>query len=49
MRRTSSPLVELETRYDYADAAYANGIDETMRIDQTPALASSARRRSPPT
>src|SRR5436189_2112908 len=24
-------LVELETRWDYADAAYANGIDETMR------------------
>ena len=28
-------LVELETRWDYADAAYANGIDETMRIDAT--------------
>lgn len=28
-------LVELETRYDYADPAYANGIDETMRIDAT--------------
>src|SRR5262249_37762223 len=28
-------LVELETRWDYADPAYANGIDETMRIDAT--------------
>jgi CDP-paratose 2-epimerase len=28
-------LVELETRWDYADPAYANGIDETMRIDKT--------------
>jgi CDP-paratose 2-epimerase len=28
-------LVELETRYDYADPAYADGIDETMRIDAT--------------
>jgi len=28
-------LVELETRWDYADAAYADGIDETMRIDAT--------------
>jgi CDP-paratose 2-epimerase len=28
-------LVELDTRWDYADAAYANGIDETMRIDAT--------------
>jgi CDP-paratose 2-epimerase len=28
-------LVELETRYDYADPALANGIDETMRIDAT--------------
>ena len=28
-------LVELETRFDYADSAYANGIDETMRIDAT--------------
>jgi CDP-paratose 2-epimerase len=26
-------LVELETRWDYADQAYRNGIDETMRID----------------
>jgi CDP-paratose 2-epimerase len=26
-------LVELEKRWDYADPAYANGIDETMRID----------------
>jgi len=28
-------LVELETRYDYADAEYANGIPETFRIDQS--------------
>lgn len=28
-------LVELETRYDYADPAYADGIDESMRIDGT--------------
>jgi CDP-paratose 2-epimerase len=28
-------LVELETRWDYADAAYVEGIDETMRIDAT--------------
>lgn len=28
-------LVELETRWDYADPKYANGIDETMRIDKT--------------
>jgi len=28
-------LVELETRWDYADPAYRDGIDETMRIDAT--------------
>jgi CDP-paratose 2-epimerase len=28
-------LVELETRWDYADPAFAGGIDETMRIDAT--------------
>lgn len=28
-------LVELETRWDYADPALADGIDETMRIDKT--------------
>ena len=28
-------LVELETRWDYADPAYAEGIDESMRIDRT--------------
>jgi CDP-paratose 2-epimerase len=28
-------LVELDTRWDYADPRYANGIDETMRIDAT--------------
>jgi CDP-paratose 2-epimerase len=29
------PLSELETRYDFADPAYALGIPETFRIDQT--------------
>jgi CDP-paratose 2-epimerase len=29
------PLVELETRWDYADEAYANGIPETFPIDQS--------------
>src|SRR5438034_741425 len=29
------PLVELETRWDYADAKDREGIDETMRIDRT--------------
>src|SRR6059058_2721105 len=28
-------LVELEKRYDYADPAYGDGIDESMRIDAT--------------
>lgn len=28
-------MVELETRFDYADANYSNGISETFRIDQT--------------
>jgi CDP-paratose 2-epimerase len=28
-------LVETETRYDYADPAYANGIPETFRIDRS--------------
>jgi CDP-paratose 2-epimerase len=28
-------LVELETRWDYADPAYADGIDESLRIDAT--------------
>lgn len=28
-------LKELDTRWDYADAAYANGIPETFRIDQS--------------
>jgi CDP-paratose 2-epimerase len=28
-------LVELETRWDYADPVYANGIPETFRIDQS--------------
>jgi CDP-paratose 2-epimerase len=29
------PLTELETRWDYADSTYENGISETFRIDQT--------------
>lgn len=29
------PLVELDTRWDFADPAFANGIDESMRIDAT--------------
>jgi len=29
------PLKELETRWEYADAAYWNGIPETFRIDQS--------------
>src|SRR5215218_10428730 len=29
------PLVELETRWDYAAEAHREGIDETMRIDRT--------------
>jgi Nucleoside-diphosphate-sugar epimerases len=29
------PLVELETRWDYADPAYAGGIAETFTIDQS--------------
>jgi CDP-paratose 2-epimerase len=29
------PLVELERRWDYARAEHHNGIDETMRIDQS--------------
>lgn len=28
------PMVELETRWDYADESYVNGISETFRIDQ---------------
>jgi CDP-paratose 2-epimerase len=28
-------LVEFETRYDYADSAYQNGIDENFSIDQS--------------
>ena len=31
----SLPLVEIETRWDYADPAYANGIAETFTIDQS--------------
>jgi CDP-paratose 2-epimerase len=29
------PLVELETRYDYAEKEHWEGVDETMRIDAT--------------
>jgi CDP-paratose 2-epimerase len=29
------PMVELETRWDYADPTYADGIDEGFRIDQS--------------
>jgi CDP-paratose 2-epimerase len=29
------PLVELETRWDYADAAFAQGIPESFRIDRS--------------
>jgi CDP-paratose 2-epimerase len=29
------PLVELETRYDYADASLREGIDESCRVDAT--------------
>jgi CDP-paratose 2-epimerase len=29
------PLVELDSRWDYADEKYVNGIPETFRIDQT--------------
>lgn len=29
------PLVELETRWEYADKQYLNGISETFRIDQS--------------
>ena len=29
------PLVELDTRYDYARSEHRNGIDERMRIDQS--------------
>ncbi len=29
------PLVELETRYDYADPAARNGIDESCRLDRS--------------
>ena len=29
------PLIELDKRWDYADPAFANGIPETVRIDQS--------------
>jgi len=31
----SIPLIELETRWDYSDPAYANGISESFSIDQS--------------
>jgi CDP-paratose 2-epimerase len=31
---TELPLVEQETRYDYADAKDYDGIDETCRVDR---------------
>ncbi len=34
-RPNTIPLVELDTRWDYADPAYANGIDEFFSIDQS--------------
>lgn len=34
-RPNTIAMNELETRYDYADPAYAGGIDETMSIDQS--------------
>lgn len=34
-RPNTIPLVELPTRWDYADPTYANGIPETMSIDQS--------------
>lgn len=34
-RPNTIPLVELETRWDYADPAYANGIAEDFPIDQS--------------
>jgi CDP-paratose 2-epimerase len=34
-RPNTLPLVELETRWDYADAAFANGIPEDFSIDQS--------------
>lgn len=34
-RPNTLPLVELETRWDYADAAYSHGIPEDFSIDQS--------------
>lgn len=34
-RPNTLPLVELETRWDYADPAFENGIDEAFSIDQS--------------
>jgi CDP-paratose 2-epimerase len=29
------PMIELETRWDYADSTYQHGIPESYRIDQS--------------
>lgn len=34
-RPNTIPMVELDTRWDYSDPAYANGITENMSIDQS--------------
>src|SRR5229473_3149114 len=34
-RPNTIPMVELPTRWDYADPAYVNGIDESFGIDHT--------------
>lgn len=34
-RPNTIPLVELDTRWDYADPAFADGIDESFSIDQS--------------
>ncbi len=34
-RPNTIPLIELDTRWEYADSAYANGISEAMSIDQS--------------
>ena len=43
------PLIELETRWDYADPRYAEGIPETFSIDHCHALALRRRPRWPAT
>ena len=41
------PLKELETRWEFADEAYSNGIPETFRIDQSKPTPSLALQRLP--